>query len=767
MTSWGQGESVSGIKVLDKPKLYKQSKTNKESSLHAPNQIHTLRGYEELGQQQTQPQIQDPIWSIDPNTQLKLYETILLSCGCGCLIKPIWSERRKKDWEKAIQMFSFWIMIVHLLYFIIEASISGSVNIDSQTLTNLGANNGYYIKYKFQIFRLITPAFMHAGLLHLLVNLFFEYQIMFCHEPSMKFWNTIATFFVADIIGNSMSVCIHPHDVSVGASGALFGIYSYYVIMIASDWRNINKYQQMNFILNVINFALITLIFSFTSSSIDWASHLGGLLGGIGMGLLLMFGKKIPVKLASLTMLFILLFLPLFLFFFIENYQRKMESFSPEELDDVDRSMQELFNGLKLDSLSVAIVQRREERVQMKLNDVNRTISNKVYSNYPQLDDSMNEIQHLPEYMLNAERLIQNTRMILRNANDAITTNSAEISKKHRRKKKLIAALDIINKLKDIQKLESEVESGIKDRNFYRSFDALDRCVQNRDMLCRFTFMHQFEIRMANCTSQILSAIIKVLNEICCVYDEGKLIIVLQGFEELNNLPFIFSHQPQPFQPSKQSDPIFSIPSFDKVQHIKLSSVFADVSASASTQSVTEHQQQTPSYIPSDQFTIRIQGNRKLLDHIQDIYMKRINSVSVEQIKQYLSQNGITINISKQQQPASQLYNNRQQQSSQSQSDQFKNMVQQLPYNHIQTFLSSSLLPSFIDILFNYHKVSSFISIHSSLFSFGFSLSSSLTQWRLDLWQTIQRKLRVFFESIQFYNQKQYQQLSNKHQQLQ
>lgn len=75
-----------------------------------------------------------------------------------------------------------------------------------------------------KLYRLVSPIFLHGGVLHLLGNMAFLLMLGVQQEQKWG-WIRFGVIFFATGVGASIfSSCIHPNTISVGASGALFGI---------------------------------------------------------------------------------------------------------------------------------------------------------------------------------------------------------------------------------------------------------------------------------------------------------------------------------------------------------------------------------------------------------------------------------------------------------------------------------------------------------------------------------------------------------------
>lgn len=86
-------------------------------------------------------------------------------------------------------------------------------------------------------------------------------------------------FLGSGIIGNliSMLVFIQSGDISIGASGAIYGLYGAYIYLIAFRREAIDPASRKTVQILVV----LGVLYSFIATGINWAAHLGGLLGGM------------------------------------------------------------------------------------------------------------------------------------------------------------------------------------------------------------------------------------------------------------------------------------------------------------------------------------------------------------------------------------------------------------------------------------------------------------------------------------------------------
>lgn len=123
-----------------------------------------------------------------------------------------------------------------------------------------------------EAWRLFTVALVHGGLTHLFFNMFSLLVLGNPVEASLGKARFLIIFFVSLLTGSLSSVYLSSYPyVSVGASGAVFGLFGAFIAMrkmIHEGVRDIYLIIGLNF------------IFGFILGGVDWRAHLGGLVGG-------------------------------------------------------------------------------------------------------------------------------------------------------------------------------------------------------------------------------------------------------------------------------------------------------------------------------------------------------------------------------------------------------------------------------------------------------------------------------------------------------
>jgi membrane associated rhomboid family serine protease len=133
--------------------------------------------------------------------------------------------------------------------------------------------------------RLITGGFLHANFLHLGMNMLILWLIGAPLEEMLGRARYTLLYFVSLLAGSAGALLQAPTVPTVGASGAIFGLFGALLVLEYFATGQIVGGQAFGLI-------VINLIFSFTFSNISWGGHIGGLVGGIlGTLVLARFGR--------------------------------------------------------------------------------------------------------------------------------------------------------------------------------------------------------------------------------------------------------------------------------------------------------------------------------------------------------------------------------------------------------------------------------------------------------------------------------------------
>lgn len=149
--------------------------------------------------------------------------------------------------------------------------------IDWATLGEAFSYKGFIGVAHGEVYRLVTGGFLHGSLLHLAFNMFALYIMGRELEPAVGMRRFGAVYGSSMMAGSLGVMILDPNSLTVGASGAVFGIFGY--AMVAMYARGINPMQT-----GLGGIVVLNLLFTFAVPGISVGGHVGGLVGGILVG---------------------------------------------------------------------------------------------------------------------------------------------------------------------------------------------------------------------------------------------------------------------------------------------------------------------------------------------------------------------------------------------------------------------------------------------------------------------------------------------------
>jgi membrane associated rhomboid family serine protease len=134
-------------------------------------------------------------------------------------------------------------------------------------------------------FRVVTGGFLHAGMLHLLFNMFALYVLGTLLEPAIGTVRFVAIYLAALFGGSAGAILLDPGATTVGASGAIFGLFA--ATFLVARGRGLQGVaSQIGFWL------LINLVLTLSVPGISVGGHLGGLAVGSIAGLIIVAAER-------------------------------------------------------------------------------------------------------------------------------------------------------------------------------------------------------------------------------------------------------------------------------------------------------------------------------------------------------------------------------------------------------------------------------------------------------------------------------------------
>jgi membrane associated rhomboid family serine protease len=175
------------------------------------------------------------------------------------------------------------LIAVNVVVFLIEIG-TGSGGFDTLVARlNFGLNAAAVADGEW--YRIVTTGFLHANLLHIAFNMYALYilgQLLETAFGSVRF----VVMYIACLLAGSLGVILlEPNTFAVGASGAVFGLFT--AALVIARGRRLDAIAAQLGVLLVINF-----LFTFAYPGIAIGAHLFGAGAGLLCGLLILEGDK-------------------------------------------------------------------------------------------------------------------------------------------------------------------------------------------------------------------------------------------------------------------------------------------------------------------------------------------------------------------------------------------------------------------------------------------------------------------------------------------
>jgi len=212
-------------------------------------------------------------------------------------------RRRRSGWQLAPATYVLTGINIAVFVLMVVNGVSPTAPTGEQ-LVHWGANVGLFVLADHQWWRLVTSTFVHSGIIHIATNMWCLYNLGLLGEPLMGSFGVVAAYLLTGVVGNLLSVALHPGAVSgghvvdygvisVGASGAVFGLAGVLIPLLGSKLLPVDRTEVARLRRSVIYFAVLNFVIGFGADAfkspirIDNMAHLGGFLSGILLGVLL------------------------------------------------------------------------------------------------------------------------------------------------------------------------------------------------------------------------------------------------------------------------------------------------------------------------------------------------------------------------------------------------------------------------------------------------------------------------------------------------
>lgn len=178
------------------------------------------------------------------------------------------------------------LIAINVVVFGVEAVLSGMrVDISTRVLVDMGAMYAPLVQSPLDLYRFITPMFLHMDLMHLLFNMVALYSVGEVLERVLGRGNFLLLYFIGGITGNAVSYAADMimtgggGAVSAGASTSVFGLFvavALLGLLHKGDRRFFAQYSK-----GMLGIIAVNVAYTFLVPNISVSGHLGGALGGL------------------------------------------------------------------------------------------------------------------------------------------------------------------------------------------------------------------------------------------------------------------------------------------------------------------------------------------------------------------------------------------------------------------------------------------------------------------------------------------------------
>jgi len=236
-----------------------------------------------------------------------------------------------KSFTAIITIVDIVMFIVTLCFGIVRGGETEFLTPKMDTLILFGDRNVFYIITKYQVWRFLTPVFLHANFLHIFFNCFS--QLIFGSQVEVMLGTKlfVVLYFLCGVGGNVFGGLFEAGD-AVGASTAIVGLLGVFIAFVIVNWKKLDSQMKCFMLCMVFFIIIINLVFSVGPSSkesaVDNYGHLGGLLTGTFAGMFLvkpqggatLYEKRVKIIGQCLTVFFFVL---CFCLFYLVVYKGK------------------------------------------------------------------------------------------------------------------------------------------------------------------------------------------------------------------------------------------------------------------------------------------------------------------------------------------------------------------------------------------------------------------------------------------------------------
>jgi len=222
---------------------------------------------------------------------------------------PTWS--RPNPMQRQVVRTRFWMsqnprfvtniliainVVIYLVLLVLSATIGQGIgslgDIDQGVLINAGAQVNLYVS-QGQVWRIFTAMFLHFNLIHIGLNMLSLFLIGVAVEVFFGKWRYLVIYLGSGIVGGIVTYFTLPSNtIAAGASGAIFGVFGALGVFYIANRQALGRYGT-GAIMNWLFWLGLNLVFGFETPGIGIQDHIGGLIAGIILAIILMPRRRL------------------------------------------------------------------------------------------------------------------------------------------------------------------------------------------------------------------------------------------------------------------------------------------------------------------------------------------------------------------------------------------------------------------------------------------------------------------------------------------
>ncbi|MCM3588725.1 rhomboid family intramembrane serine protease [Mesobacillus maritimus] len=185
---------------------------------------------------------------------------------------------RTESFREFIRFYPI-ITLIICIHFLLFLATSLPILPSREIFTLLAGVNLYIMEG--EIWRIITPIFIHSGFAHVLFNSFSLVLFGPALERMLGKTKFLVVYLVTGIAANIATLFLEsPTYTHVGSSGAIFGLFGFYLAIIMFRREMLSRENSQM----ILTIAIIGVIMTFMQANINITAHIFGLIAGFLIG---------------------------------------------------------------------------------------------------------------------------------------------------------------------------------------------------------------------------------------------------------------------------------------------------------------------------------------------------------------------------------------------------------------------------------------------------------------------------------------------------